>query len=135
MQLIYNLVIETLILIAVVTTLDGVDFEQGVFSMIVAGVFLGLLMYVIDPVLGFFRFPRNFWSYLIVGGVMCVIYFLVLNTLLLGVIRFGVGTIGGDFGPVTLPVLNLETETYTIIFTGLYTLLFSLFVNQLSKYK
>lgn len=135
MHLIYNLLIETLILITVVTTTQGVNFESGFFSMIIAGVLLGFLMFAIEPILGFLKFPKNFWSYLIVGGILNTVYFILLNTVLLGIIDFGVGSIGGGFGPIEFERISLETETYTVIFTAFYTLLFSLFVNQLSKYR
>jgi uncharacterized membrane protein YvlD (DUF360 family) len=135
MNLVYNLAIEILIIITVVTTLPGVDFEQGVFSMVIAGILLGLLMYTIDPVLGFFRFPSNFWSYLIIGGIINVIFFILLSTVLVGIIKFGPSTIGGGFGPVDFPTLTLKNETYTVILGAFYAHLLTLFVNQLSKYR
>lgn len=135
MHLIYNLVIETLILMAVISAMPGVRFEQGIFSMIIAGVILGFLMYAIEPILGFFRFPKNIWGFIVVGGILSIIYFILLNTFLLGIIEFGVGTVGGNFGPFEFPKISLETETYTVIFTAVLTLVFSLFVNQLSKYR
>ena len=135
MNLVYNLVVETLILVTVVSTVNGLRFEQGVFSMLVGGIILGLLMYGIEYVLGFFKFPKNFWGYLIVGSIFTLIYFILLNTVIVGVINFSPTTIGGSFGPLDFPSFKLDQEIYTVFFSAVYTMLFSLVMNQLSKYR
>jgi len=135
MNLIYTIAIETLVLITVVSTTNGLRFEEGVFSMVVSGVILGLLMYAIDIVLGFFKFPRNFWGYLVVGSVFILLYFVLLNTVIVGIIHFGPATLGGSFGPIDFPIVELKDEVSTLIFSAVYTIIFSLFMNELSRHK
>lgn len=135
MKLIYTIAIEIMVMITVVSTVNGLSFEDGVFSMIVSGIVLGLLMYAIDFVLGFFRFPKNLWGYLIVGSIFIGLYFILLNTVIVGIIHFGPSTLGGAFGPIDFPIVRLTNEIYTVIFSAVYTILLSLLMNELSRHK
>ncbi|MBD3351295.1 MAG: hypothetical protein GF364_07390, partial [Candidatus Lokiarchaeota archaeon] len=112
--------INILVFTFVVTTFNGVAAEQGLFSLVVGGLLFAATIYAIDPVLGFFRFPKNFWAYLIIGTIFSLIYFIVLKTLLLGILSFGVGSIGGDFGPIEFFRVSLEDEMVSVIFASVY---------------
>ncbi len=130
MKLLSVIVTEILIISFVVTTFNGIYPEQGLFSIVLAGLGFGLLMYMIDPILAFFKFPKNFWGYLIIGSIFSLIYFLLLNIFVVGIIGFQIGTIGGNFGPVAFPVINLQTEFMSVIFAAVYSLILSLFFDQ-----
>ena len=130
MKLVSTIVTQVLILSFVIATFNGVSPERGLFSIVIAGIGFGLLMYMIDPILAFFKFPKNFWGYLIIGSIFTFAYFLTLNILVVGIISFKSGSIGGGFGPVTFPVISLQTEFMSVIFASIYALLLSLFFDQ-----
>ncbi len=130
MRLLSTIITQILILGFVLTTFNGIYPENGLFSIVVAGLGFGLLMYMIDPILAFLKFPKNFWGYLIIGSIFTIAYFLTLNLFIVGIIGFQIGTIGGGFGPVLLPVVSLGSEFASVIFSAIYALVLSLFFDQ-----
>lgn len=133
MQIVKSLAYNILILSFVVATFNGVVLEQGVFSIVVAGALFGLALALVDPILGFFQFPKNFWAYLIVGTIINFVFYFLLNSLVVGFLDFQPGYLGGDFGPIEFPQINLDTETLSVIFTAVYSSLLTFLYKELDK--
>lgn len=135
MHFIYKLVTQILIFSFVVMSFNGLSTDEGVFSLVLGGVIFGVLMYLVNPVLDFFNFPRNFWGYLIIGTIFSLGYFVVLNTFIVGILDFSTGSVGGSFGPVEFPAMSLETEFISVIFAALYASALSIILEFLSDYR
>lgn len=133
MSTLYKLLINLMIFGIVIYTFNGASFVEGLFSLILGGAIFALVMYGVDPILAFFKFPKNFWGYLIIATLFSLIYFAVLNSLLTGIVSFGVGSVGGDFGPIALPATSLESQMMTVIFTAIYAALLSIIFEQLES--
>lgn len=135
MRNIYKLLLEVMVFGTTVLLINGVSLSEGSFSFLVGGVLFALAMFAVDPVLGFFKFPRNTWGYLVVGTIFSLLFFVVLNAVVVGIVDFKVATLGGDFGGINLPELSLETEMITVVFTAIFASALSLLMHVLGQKK
>ncbi|MBN1331447.1 hypothetical protein JW978_01010 [Candidatus Dojkabacteria bacterium] len=133
MSIIKNLAFQILILSFVVTTFNGVIEEEGVFSLVATGIMYGLVISAIEPILGFFKFPKNFWGFVIVGTLLTFAFFFMLDTVVVGFLDFRAGYLGGAFGPVEFPMMEIETETLAVIVTAVYSALLTFIFKQLDE--
>jgi hypothetical protein len=102
--------INVLIYWVVVTAIDGLN--AGTFgtltALILGGLLFALVSFAAEPVLGFFKFPENFWGLLVVGFVLNLLLFIILSTGILSpILKISAGSIGGGFDPLPIPVVTL----------------------------
>ncbi len=135
MRVVFKLLLQILVFSFVVTSVAAVTPQEGVFSLIIGGLLFAFVMYLVNPILDFFRFPRNFWGYLVIGTLFSVLFFVILDSLVFGILTFGIGNIGGGFGPISLPVISLSTKFLTVLFTAIYAALLSIILEFLSETK
>ncbi|MBD3280035.1 hypothetical protein GF389_00740 [Candidatus Dojkabacteria bacterium] len=133
MDIVKSVAIQILVLTFVVTTFNGVVPEEGVFSLVFSGLMFGIAVAAIDPILGFFKFPKNFWGFVIIGTLVSFGFFFLLDTVVVGFLDFRAGYLGGDFGPLEVPTLDIETETLAVIVTAVYAALLTFLFKQLEE--
>src|SRR5262249_6583894 len=99
------------------------------------GLLYALVYTSLPNILKFFKFPVNFWGKLLIGTLFTLLYLVLLNFLLTGIINFGPGYIGGsDFIIFSIPKLvELPTAIAVIIFSSVALVLCSIMLDRLSK--
>ena len=133
MSIVKNLALQILLLSFVVTSFNGVVAEEGVFSLVVVGIMYGVVISLIDPILAFFKFPKNFWGFVIIGTLLTFAFFFLLDTVVVGFLDFRAGYLGGSFGPVEFPTMDIGTETLAVIVTAVYAAILTFIFKQLDE--
>ncbi|KXK08388.1 MAG: hypothetical protein QY330_03850 [Candidatus Dojkabacteria bacterium] len=135
MKNIFRLVLYTLLFFTFVGLMPGIDAKNGPVAVILAGLGFSLIMVFIGAILGFFKFPKNFWGKFLIGSLMSLLYFAFLHFVLVGFIQFGPGYIGGsDFIIFTLPKLVVLADPIAVlIFSAITLVLCSIILGNLSE--
>ena len=115
--LIFGNVLIYWVVVDIVSGLSPGSFGR-IFALFVGGLAFALAALAVDPLLGFFKFPSNFWGWLVVGLVINSVLFLILSTgILPSILVIKSGSIGGGFSPIPIPVIKLGSSVM-VAFVG-----------------
>jgi hypothetical protein len=105
-----------------------------IFALTVGGILFAFLAILIEPLLGFFKFPINFWGLMIVGFLLNLLYFFVLSTgILPAMVILETGNFGGEFSPLPFPVIFLGNKFMVAIFAALIATLLQILFRKLGE--
>lgn len=128
--------INVLIYWALVTGLDVLapGSTGKVFALLIGGILFALLAIAVEPVLGFFKFPTNFWGLLVVGFLLNLIFFIVVSTgMLPGLVTIKVGSLGQEFAPLPFPIFALTSTLIAAVVVSLIASLLQILVRKIGK--
>ncbi len=119
----------------IVDVTPGMSAVHGSASKFVGGLFFGLIIALLPTILGFFKFPENFWGKFLIGTIFTILYFYILQTVLSSLIGFGPSRIGqSDWILFTVPLIaTLPTAFSTIIVTSFLLNLCSIIMDKFSS--
>ncbi|MFQ5493368.1 MAG: hypothetical protein ACE5DX_04380 [Candidatus Dojkabacteria bacterium] len=131
----YLVIRNMLIFWVFVTAMPGLSSPKGPIGLLIGGLGFGFIMAYLSKVLKFFKFPVNFWGKLIVGSLMTILWMVLMNFVVKGVIDFGPGYIGGsDFILFTIPkLIRLPNALVIILVSSVLLVVCSIIVGNLAK--
>lgn len=128
--------INVLLFWVLVTALDGLDTGSfGTYTaLIIGGIIYAAAAFAVEPVLGFFKFPLNFWGLLVVGFVLNFVVFMIFSIgLLPSILTVSPGTFGGGFEPIPFPEFKLNSDVLVVIVASVLSTLLQILVRKLGK--
>jgi hypothetical protein len=126
--------VNVLIYWAIVTGINTIDTGSfgTIFALLLGGVMFGLLAFIVEPLLSFFKFPINFWGLLVVGTLLNVIFFTLLSTgILPSIVVFRTGTFGQELSPIPFPIIMLPTKFAVSLLASLIGTIFQIIVRRI----
>jgi uncharacterized membrane protein YvlD (DUF360 family) len=101
------------VLVTWITGLDTGSFGR-VTALLVGGLLFATASFAVEPVLGFFKFPVNFWGLLVVGFVVNITFFALMSFgFLPAVLNISSGSIGDGFSP--LPIVEIKLASSILV--------------------
>jgi len=130
-----KIIVNVLLFIAFVVIMPGFNTPPGPVAAILAGLGFALIMTFITTILGFFKFPDNFWGKFLIGTLLVLLYFVLLQFFITGIVTFAAGYVGGsDFVLFTLPrIVTLGEPLFVLVFTALTLVVCSIILDKLSE--
>ncbi|KXK25859.1 MAG: hypothetical protein TR69_WS6001001465 [candidate division WS6 bacterium OLB20] len=130
----FRIVLNIMLFITFMVIMPGISSPKGPVAAIIAGFGFALIMTLLANILNFFKFPDNFWGNFLIGTLLTLLYFVLLQFLIRGIIEFGAGYIGGsDFIIFTLPKLvTLADPLFVLVFSAVALVLCSIILDKLS---
>lgn len=135
MKTVFPIVLNILMFFAFVAIMPNVQAQHGPVGILLAGFGFALIMVFLTNILKFFKFPDNFWGKLLIGTLLSLVYFAILQFVIGGLIKFGSSYIGGsDFIIFTLPKLvTLADPVIVLIFSAVALVVCSIMLEKLSE--
>lgn len=123
-----------MLFITLVAIIPGFGTPKGPVAAILAGFGFALIMTLLNNILSFFKFPDNFWGNFLIGTLLALLYFVLLQFFITGIVVFSNGYIGGsDFIIFTLPrLVTLGDPLFVLVFTAVTLVLCSIILDKLS---
>ena len=130
-----HLIIHFMIFWLVVSTLPGVVSQNGSAGYFITATIYSLLILVLPEILRFFRFPKNVWGKLLIGGGLTFIVLWLISVVIPDVMSFSKGFIGDfDFIWFTTPkILTLPNAISVIGFVSVFSNICSIILQFLNK--
>lgn len=121
----------------IVSTMPGVMSPNGSTGYLLTATFYGLLILVLPEILRFFRFPKNVWGKLLIGGGLTFIFLWVVSIAMPEVLTFSRGFVGDfDFIWFTTSKLFTLPNSLTVIgFVSVFSNICSIILQFLNKGK
>lgn len=128
-------IINVLIYWVVITGINAVSPGSFglIFSLLIGGALFSVLSLLVEPLLGFFKFPLNFWGLLVVGFLVNLLFFIILSTgVLPPIIRFNPGSFGAELAPFNFFNIPLANGFIIALFVSVVATLFQILIRRVS---
>jgi len=117
-----------------VDLMPGIDTLHGFGGLFIAGIMFASIRLLLPWFLKFFKFPKHFFSQLLIGTLLTMGFMFFLHYVLIGIIDFGSGSIDAlDLGFVIIPGITDLNVSGIIIFGSLVVNICSIIIAKLSK--
>lgn len=129
-------IVNIMLLSVVIVIVDGIEYVAGseVYGLIVAGTLFSIGALLAEPILGFFKFPTNFWGLLLVGFIINLGLFMLISTNVLpGVLDIGPGAFGSGFNPIPFFRLELDNTALVAAVAAVLATLLQILVKRLAE--
>lgn len=105
-----------------------------IFALLIGGLLFAGLALTVEPVLGFFKFPTNFWGLLVVGFIVNLLFFILVSSgVLPALVRLQAGNIGGELSPIPFPIIALSSTLLAAVVVSLIATLLQILVRRIGK--
>jgi hypothetical protein len=122
MYTVYQLWSNFLVFFFVVALAPGIKLKESLIHYAVAGSIYASLILFVPKVIGFFKLNVNFWSFFIIGGILTMVYYVLMFYVIKGHLLFSIVTRDVEvFGLPFLTGLDLNS-TGVILFGGMLTI-------------
>lgn len=125
MYIAYQIWSNFIVFFVALTLTPGIVIRNGLIGFFVCGIVYSVIFLMIPKAIEFLKLNVNFWSYLLVGTVLSIIYFYLMRYIFVGFMVFS------EF-PANRELLNLKfligyhfSETGVILFASVFTTLLS----------
>lgn len=120
-----------------VSTMPGVASPNGSAGYFITATLYGLLILVLPEILRFFRFPKNVWGKLLIGGGLTFVFLWVISVTMPDIMNFSRGFVGDfDFIWFTTPkIFTLPNALSVIGFVSVFVNICSIILQFLNKGK
>jgi uncharacterized membrane protein YvlD (DUF360 family) len=128
--------INVLVYWALVTGLNVMNVGSfgTVLALLLGGIIFALLALAVEPVLGFFKFPSNFWGLLVVGFILNLVFFVIISSgALASLATMHTGVLGTELSPLPFPHITLGTSVLVAIAVALIATLLQILVRRLGN--
>jgi len=131
----FQISINILIYWVVVTGLTGLHITSNkIFALVIGGFIFALVALLVEPVLSFFKFPRNFWGLLVVGFIINLSLFIIYSLGFLPLIlTVSSGIIGDGLAPIPFPAISLSSPILVAIVAALIATLLQILFRKLAR--
>ena len=126
-KILRHLVIDTLALFAVSTFTEGIVFEEGFKSLILAGIGLTVASLVAKPVINLLLLPVNLVTFNLFRWISSAIALYLVTLVVPGFKIVGFYFSGLTSSLVNIPVINISGVLAFVLFSFLISLITSLF--------
>jgi len=117
-----------------VDLMPGIDTLHGFGGLFIASIMFAGIRLMLPWFLKFFKFPKHFFSQLLIGTLLTMGFMFFLHYVLIGIIDFGSGAIAPvNLGFVVIPGIENLNVSGIIIFGSLVVNICSIMIARLSK--